>query len=389
MNVPPRPLGLLAELTHRCPLHCPYCSNPLELARREEELPPTLWESVLTQAAELGVLHVGFSGGEPLLYPALLHLVTTANRTGLYTNLITSGVGLNHAKAQELKAAGLDTVQISFQADQAELGDSIAASRVHACKLAAVDAVRTAALPWSVNIVLHRQNISRLEQMIRFVETLGASRLELANTQYYGWAFANREFLLPSRSEVRKAAETVDRERARLSGRMQVIYVLPDYYESRPKPCLHGWGSRSLTVNPRGDVLPCQTANCIPGLTFDNVRDQTLATIWQSSAAFQRFRGTDWLPEPCQSCALREIDFGGCRCQAALFTGDAAQTDPVCEFSPHRQILDELLAQVDRRAIHAPMIRQLRTPPPRSATDSSAGSFPDGSEPHDNDIFPL
>jgi pyrroloquinoline quinone biosynthesis protein E len=356
MNAPPRPLGLLAELTHRCPLHCPYCSNPLELARREEELAPELWESVLTQAAALGVLHAGFSGGEPLLFPALARLVAEANKAGLYTNLITSGVGLGLPKAQELKVAGLDTVQISFQADDAELGDAIAGAQVHRRKLQAVAAVRSAGLPWSANVVLHQQNIGRLGQIIRFVETLGASRVELANTQYYGWAFANRQYLLPSRSQIEEAAEIVERESTRLRGKLQIVYVLPDYYGSRPKPCLHGWGNRSLTVNPRGDVLPCQTASCITGLVFDNVREKSLAAIWESGAAFQRFRGTEWMIEPCRSCALREIDFGGCRCQAALFAGDAAQADPVCQLSPHRPMLDLFLEQAQAQVGEASMV---------------------------------
>jgi pyrroloquinoline quinone biosynthesis protein E len=347
MNAPPRPRGMLAELTHRCPLHCPYCSNPLELARREEELPPEIWERVLAEAAALGVLQVGFSGGEPLLYSALVRLVAAANGAELYTNLITSGMGLDVAKARELKDAGLETVQISFQADEPELGDAIAGARVHQHKLRAVAAVNVAGLPWSANVVLHRENISRIGEIIALAETLGAMRIELANTQYNGWAFANRAHLLPSRAQVEQAAEIAKKETRRLRGKMEVIFVPSDYYDMRPKPCLHGWGSSSLTVNPGGAVLPCQTAGCIPGLTFENVRDQSLAAIWQSSAAFERFRGTDWMPEPCRSCAMREIDFGGCRCQAALFTSDATQADPVCEFSPHRPLLERFLVEME------------------------------------------
>lgn len=341
----PRPYGLLAELTHRCPLHCPYCSNPLELTARESEMPAEDWVRVLGQAAGLGVIQVGFSGGEPLLYRDLARLVQVARAEGMYSNLITSGVGLAGERMVELKEAGLDTVQISFQADESALADEIGGAMAHARKIDAARAVVGAGLPLGLNVVLHRRNIDRLESIIAFAESLGAIRLELANTQFYGWAFRNRTALLPAESQVRRAEEIAKAEAARLAGRMQIVYVLPDYYEKRPKPCLHGWGARSMTVNPRGDVLPCQAANSIPDLQFDNVRMHSLEWIWRQSDAFNRFRGTDWLPDPCRSCDLRDVDFGGCRCQAALLTGDAAKTDPVCEFSPDRARLDALLAE--------------------------------------------
>ena len=340
----PRPYGLLAELTHRCPLHCPYCSNPLELAARASEMPAEDWVRVLGQAASLGIVQVGFSGGEPLLYRDLARLVRVARNEGIYTNLITSGTGLTSGRMAELREAGLDTVQISFQADEAALADGIAGAAVHARKVEAARLVVEAGLPLGANVVLHRRNIGRLQKIIAFIESLGAMRLELANTQFYGWAFRNQAALLPTESQVREAGRVATAEAARLAGKMQVVYVLPDYYEKRPKPCLHGWGARSMTVNPRGDVLPCQAANSIPGLAFDNVREHSLEWIWRQGAAFNRFRGTEWLSEPCHSCELREIDFGGCRCQAALLAGDAAKTDPVCEFSPDRPKLDALLA---------------------------------------------
>jgi pyrroloquinoline quinone biosynthesis protein E len=342
-KMPPRLYGLLAELTHRCPLHCPYCSNPLELAARESEMPVEDWVRVLGQAAHLGVVQVGFSGGEPLLYGGLARLVQVARAEGLYTNLITSGLGLTRDRIEELRDAGLDAVQISFQADESTLADEIAGTSAHARKLEAARAVVEAGLPLGVNVVLHRCNIDRLREIVALVESLGAMRLELANTQFYGWAFRNRAALLPTRGQVEEAARVA----AAYSGAMQVIYVVPDYYEKRPKPCLHGWGTRSLTVNPRGDVLPCQAANAIPDLAFDNVRTHSLEWIWRQSEAFNRFRGTEWLPEPCRSCDLREVDFGGCRCQAALIAGDAARPDPVCEFAPDRPKLDAVLAEAD------------------------------------------
>jgi pyrroloquinoline quinone biosynthesis protein E len=344
-----RPYGLLAELTHRCPLHCPYCSNPLGLVPRGDELATEDWARVIEEAAKLGVLQVGFSGGEPLLHPGLASLISTARRVGLYTNLITSAVGLNASLIATLREAGLDTVQISFQSDTPEPADVIAGTRAHEIKIAAAKAARAAGLPWSANVVLHRRNIDRIGEMIALAENLGAIRIELANVQFYGWAFANKNELLPTRDQITRADAIAQRETERLRGKMQVIYVLPDYYEKRPKPCLHGWGSRGMTVNPRGDVLPCQAAESIPGLTFDNVRSRSLGDIWRTSDAFNRFRGTEWMTEPCRSCAFKEIDFGGCRCQAALLAGDPTVADPVCEFSPHRDRVDALLDEINAR----------------------------------------
>ncbi len=339
----PRPFSLLAEITHRCPLHCPYCSNPLQLASQASELTTDDWRRVLDEAADLGVLHVGFSGGEPLQRQDLAQLVAAAREAGLYPNLITSSLGLNPQRLQDLKRAGLDSIQISFQSDEESLADRIAGVSAHAIKLKAAQMVRESGLPLTVNVVLHRANIERLEQIIALAERLSAERLELANTQYYGWAFKNRATLLPTREQIERAVPIATAAKKRLLGKMELLFVVPDYYSDRPKPCMNGWGQKYLTINPAGEVLPCPTAHEIKSLRFDNVREKSLAWIWQESEAFNRFRGTEWLPEPCHDCEFREVDFGGCRCQAALITGDAGVTDPACEFSPHRKTLTEFV----------------------------------------------
>ena len=343
----PRPYALLAELTYRCPLHCPYCSNPAR-ARNDGELTTDEWHRVLREATELGVLQVGFSGGEPLVRRDLAELVRGAREAKLYTNLITSGVGLDESRVSELREAGLDSVQLSFQSDDADLADEIAGARAHQTKLAAASFIRAAGIPLSLNFVIHRRNIDRLPQMIALAETLGAERVELANVQFYGWAFLNRAALLPTRDQVARAREVATAAKARLAGKIDIFYVLPDYYETRPKPCLNGWGQRYLTVNPIGDVLPCPTASsAIPDLRFENVRARSLDWIWRESESFNRFRGTEWMPEPCRSCPQKEIDFGGCRCQAALLTGNAANTDPVCTLSPNRARVDAVLRDLN------------------------------------------
>jgi PqqA peptide cyclase len=348
----PRPYALLAELTYRCPLHCPYCSNPTR-ARSDGELTTDEWRRVLRETTELGVLQVGFSGGEPLVRRDLAELVRAARETQLYTNLITSGVGLDESRAHELRAAGLDSVQLSFQADDVDLADEIAGACAHQLKLAAASYIRAAGIPLSLNFVIHRRNIDRLPQIIGLAEALGAERVELANAQFYGWAFLNRAALLPTREQVDRAREIATAAKTRLAGKIDIFYVLPDYYETRPKPCLNGWGQRYLTVNPIGDVLPCPTASsAIPDLHFENVRARSLDWIWRESESFNRFRGTDWLPEPCQSCPQKEIDFGGCRCQAALLTGSAANTDPVCSLGPNRFLVDRVLVNANSGPEH-------------------------------------
>lgn len=338
-----RPYALLAELTYRCPLHCPYCSNPV-VCPPGEDLSTAEWARVLGEAAALGIMHAGFSGGEPLLRRDLAELVAAAREAGLYTNLITSGVGLDENRARELRAAGLDSAQISFQSDEAPSGDAIAGAQAHARKLGAARAVRENGIALSINVVLHRATVGRLPEIAAFAASLGATRLELASAQYYGWGFLNRSALMPTRAQVDAAREAAAEAKRRHAGRMEIFYVLPDYYEARPKPCMNGWGRRYLTVNPVGGVLPCPTASAIPGLRFDNVRDRPLEWIWNESESFNRFRGVEWMPEPCKSCPRNEIDFGGCRCQAALLTGDPAATDPVCSLSPDRKIVDEILS---------------------------------------------
>jgi pyrroloquinoline quinone biosynthesis protein E len=339
----PRPYALLAEITYRCPLHCPYCSNPTQ-TRNNNELVTDEWKRVIREAAALGVLQIGFSGGEPLVRHDLAALVRAARDANLYTNLITSGIDLNDDRIRALRDAGLDSVQLSFQSDTAELADEIAGARVHQRKLDVAAKIRAAGIPLSLNFVIHRRNIDRLPEMIELAESLHAERVELANVQFYGWAFLNRAALLPTRDQVVRAREIADAAKARLAGTIDIFYVLPDYYETRPKPCLNGWGQQYLTVNPLGDVLPCPTASsAIPDLRFENVRTRTLDWIWRESESFRRFRGTEWMPEPCQSCPQREIDFGGCRCQAALLTGNAANTDPVCDLSANRSVVDAVL----------------------------------------------
>jgi pyrroloquinoline quinone biosynthesis protein E len=354
----PRPYALLAELTYRCPLHCPYCSNPATL-RDEQELATDEWIDVIVAAAKLGVLQVGFSGGEPLVRQDLTEMVRVARNAGLYTNLITSGIGLNEMRAQQLRKIGLDSAQLSFQADEGSLGDSIAGAKAHRAKIAAAEAVRTAGIQLSLNFVIHRANIDRLPQMLELAETLNASRVELANVQYYGWAFINRAALLPTHEQVARARDAAEKAQARLANKMEIFYVLPDYYETRPKPCLNGWGQRYLTVNPIGDVLPCPTAaSAIPNMRFENVRNRSLEWIWRESESFNQFRGTDWMPAPCRDCPERERDFGGCRCQAALITGNASNTDPVCEFSPHRNRIDEFIECSNTRPIETWTFRE-------------------------------
>lgn len=337
------PMGLLAELTHRCPLQCPYCSNPLELERAAGELTTEEWCRVLSEAAELGILQLHLSGGEPTARQDLEAIIAHARGLGLYTNLITAGVLLDAARIDSLRAAGLEHVQLSFQAAEPITADRVGGYRGgHAKKMAVARAVRAAGLPLTMNAVVHRQNLDQLEAMIDLALELDAHRIEVAHVQYYGWALKNRAALMPTREQLDAATAIVERTRVRYRGRLAVDYVIPDYWAKRPKPCMGGWGSQVLNVTPQGKVLPCHAAASIPSLAFTNVREAPLRWIWQESPAFQRFRGTDWLPEPCRGCALKEVDFGGCRCQAMALTGDATATDPACELSPFHASLFEV-----------------------------------------------
>jgi pyrroloquinoline quinone biosynthesis protein E len=340
----PMPFGLLAEVTYRCPLHCAYCSNPVELARYRDELDLTGWRRALDAAREIGVLQVHLSGGEPLARRDLADLVAHARGLGMYTSLVTSGIPLPEARLDALVEAGLDHVQLSVQDAQAASADEIAGIRAHERKREVATLVTARGLPLTVNVVLHRANIAHLLPIAALAAELGADRLELANTQYYGWALRNWAALLPSREQVEAAKRDAAAARDRFGAAMEIVYVAADYYETRPKPCLYGWGSRQLIIAPDGDVLPCPAAGQIPDLGVRSVRDTPLGEIWYSSPAFTRFRGTAWMPEPCQSCELRDVDFGGCRCQAYQLTGDAAATDPVCDLSPHHGVMAELVA---------------------------------------------
>jgi PqqA peptide cyclase len=340
-----KPLGLLAELTHRCPLGCPYCSNPLALDARHDELDTATWARVFQEAAALGVLQVHLSGGEPGARRDLIDITAAAHAAGLYTNLITSAVGITEKTLEALAAAGLDHVQISIQDSDPLSADHIAGyDGAFARKRALAAEVVRLALPLTVNAVMHRANIDHIGEMVDLALALGASRVEIAHVQYYGWALANRAMLMPTREQVERAATLVEELRQRHHGRIVIDAVVPDYYARYPKPCVGGWGRRSLNVTPAGKVLPCHAAESITGLEFWNVRDHSLAEIWASSPAFNAFRGTAWMKEPCASCARREIDFGGCRCQAFALTGDATATDPVCHLAPDHARVAELAA---------------------------------------------
>jgi PqqA peptide cyclase len=342
------PLGLLAELTHRCPLGCPYCSNPLALDPRVSELDTETWARVFREAAALGVLQVHLSGGEPGARRDLVKLTESAHDAGLYTNLITSGVGIIPATLEKLADAGLDHVQISIQDNAASTADLIAGyDGAFARKRALAAEVVRLKLPLTVNAVIHRANIDHIEDMVALALELGASRVEIAHVQYYGWALRNRARLMPTGEQVQRAAAAVETLRQRHHGEILIDAVVPDYFARLPKPCVGGWGRRSLNVTPSGKVLPCHAAESIPGLEFWSVRTHSLAEIWANSPAFEAFRGTAWMAEPCASCARRDIDFGGCRCQAFALTGDAIATDPVCHLSPHHGELAALAANRD------------------------------------------
>ncbi|GAJ30172.1 pyrroloquinoline quinone biosynthesis protein PqqE [Acidomonas methanolica] len=335
MSTPSPPMSLLAELTHRCPLACPYCSNPLELERRTAELDTATWKRVLDEAAALGVLQAHFSGGEPMARSDLVELVAHARSRDLYTNLITSGVMLDATRLQALAEAGLDHVQLSFQ-DVDEAGaERIGGLRgAQAKKLTAARLVAAEGIPLTLNFVVHRLNVERVPAMITLARELGASRVEIAHTQYYGWGLKNRGALLPTREQLEEATAAVEAARRAYGPTLVIDYVTPDYYADQPKPCMGGWGQRFVNISPSGRVLPCHAAETIPGVIFPNVRDESLSAIWNDAPLFTLFRGTEWMPEPCRSCALKETDWGGCRCQALALTGDAANTDPVCSLSP-------------------------------------------------------
>lgn len=344
------PYSLLAEMTHRCPLHCPYCSNPVEMAQEANELSTQEWCRILSEAADLGVVEVHFSGGEPLLRDDLEVLIEHAHSLEMYTNLITSGIELTAKRALDLRKAGLANVQVSFQAGESKLSDTIGGYKAFERKREAVEAIKKADIHLALNVVLHRLNLDHMSQIIALAEELGAKRLELANTQYYNWALLNRDRLLPSYDQVKRAEEIYQAAKKRLQGEMEIIWVIPDYYAKTPKPCMGGWGSIGLTAAPDGVILPCPTAGMIEGLSFENARDTSLRQIWYDSESFNQFRGEDWMPDPCRSCDLRSQDGGGCRCQAFALTGDAYATDPVCQWAPEHHLIEEALQDANDKS---------------------------------------
>ncbi len=364
------PIGLLAELTHRCPLRCPYCSNPVELERRSSELDTATWCRVLSEAAALGVLHVHLSGGEPTARSDIDTITAHCAKVGLYTNLITSGVGTAMEKLRGLAEVGLDHVQLSIQAADAANADSIAQMKgAHDQKLAFARHVIEIGLPLTINAVIHRGNIDDISGIIDLAASLGAKRVEIAHTQYYGWAYVNRAALMPTRAEVDRSIALVEAARRQLQGRMVIDLVVPDYYAKYPKACAGGWGRRLMNVTPSGKVLPCHAAETIPDLTFWSVHDHPLADIWARSPAFEAFRGTDWMKEPCRSCERRERDWGGCRCQALALTGDAASTDPACHLSPHHALIQTLAAAESAAPFNIPVYRGFGAPVGRQHTE--------------------
>jgi len=340
------PLWLLAELTYKCPLQCPYCSNPVDFANTTgAELDTEHWLRILREARDLGAAQLGLSGGEPIVRKDLEVIVAEAHKLGYYTNLITSGIGLSAERVAGLKEAGLDHIQVSFQASSGELNDWIAGTASFEHKLEMARAVKANGFPMVLCFVTHRENIDQVDDILSLATQLDADYVELATTQYYGWAFINRDVLMPTREQLEHAEAAVNKFRDdKTNDAMKIFYVVPDYYENRPKPCMNGWGSLFMLVTPDGITLPCHSARQLPGIEFPNAKTMSMDDIWNKSDAFQKFRGFDWMKEPCRSCPEKEKDFGGCRCQAFMLTGDAAATDPVCEKSPDRHIVDAAIA---------------------------------------------
>jgi PqqA peptide cyclase len=347
MPAGPVPLALIAELTHRCPLHCVYCSNPLELQHRAQELSTEVWSRVFHEAAQAGVLQADFTGGEPLARLDLVDLVRAARGAGLYVSLITSGLPLDEARLDALLEAGLDHLQLSFQGAREKTANEISGTKTHLQKLRLLGWLKRRRVAVTLNFVIHRRNIDQLEEMLAIGESSSVGRIEFANVQYYGWAFANRENLLPTRGQLDRSLEFLKRAQERLRGKIHVEFVVPDYYAKYPKACMGGWGRKLMLITPNGDVLPCHAARVIPGMRFENVKNAGAREIWETSEAFRKFRGQEWMPEPCKNCDRRDEDFGGCRCQALLLTGDAAATDPVCSLSPQHMKVDSILALVN------------------------------------------
>jgi len=347
------PLWLLAELTYRCPLHCVFCYNPVDFAREETELSTQDWLRVLGEARALGAVQCGFSGGEPLQRDDLEILVAEARRLGYYTNLLTSGIGLNEERIARLKQAGLDHIQLSFQDSTREVNDFLSSTRTFDLKRKAAALIKSHGYPMVMNCVIHRMNIDHIDRIIELAVELDAEYLELANTQFYSWAHINRDHLLPTREQLQRAEAATNRWREQLGTRMKIFFVVPDYYETRPKKCMNGWGNVFLTIIPDGTALPCHTARMLPGLEFPNVRAMSVRDIWYASEGFNRYRGTGWMKEPCRSCPEREKDLGGCRCQAYMLANDPAMADPVCDKSPHHGVIVDIVEKAQTPRVEA------------------------------------
>lgn len=338
------PLWLLAEITYKCPLHCSFCYNPLDYASTAAELSTEQWKTTLKQGRALGAVQLGFSGGEPLVRDDLEELIAYSHELGYYTNLITSGIGLTEKRAGALKAAGLDHVQLSFQDSTREMNDFLSSTKTFDLKNKVAAIIKAHDWPMVLNCVLHKHNLDHVSAIIEMAERMGAEYLELANTQYYGWAWHNRASLMPSWEQLQKAEAEVEAHKKRLEGKMRIFWVSPDYHEARPKACMSGWGSVFMVVSPDGVALPCHGARMLPGITFPNVAEQSLKDIWFESDAFNKYRGTAWMSETCRTCDEHTKDFGGCRCQAFLLTGDATATDPVCGKSPDHHLVKAAVA---------------------------------------------
>ncbi|MGR8979996.1 MAG: pyrroloquinoline quinone biosynthesis protein PqqE [Gammaproteobacteria bacterium] len=348
---PPR--WLLAELTYACPLQCPYCANPIDYSKYPSELTTEDWKRVLSEARKMGAVQLGFSGGEPLVRQDLVELVTHARGLGYYSNLITSGYGMTEEKIVRLKEAGLDHIQVSIQASTQELNDHIAGTVSFQHKREVARLVKKHGYPMVLCVVIHRENIHQMPEILAMAEELGADYLELANTQYYGWAHANRDLLMPTKEQFVEAEAVAQAFKEKVAGKMKIYYVVPDYYEDRPKACMNGWGTTFLTIAPDGVALPCHSARELPGLDCPNVKDYSIEQIWNESKAFNFFRGDDWMLEPCRSCDEKEKDHGGCRCQAYLLAGDMYAADPVCSKSPHHHLIDEAVESAKASALSA------------------------------------
>jgi len=357
------PLWLLAEVTYKCPLHCVFCYNPVDYTQYGPELSTEEWLRVLREGREIGCTQLGFSGGEPLMRDDLEIMVAEARKLGYYSNLITSGVGLTEKRISAFKQGGLDHIQLSFQDSTREINDFISSTKTFELKSKVAKLIKQHEYPMVLNVVLHRMNIDHIQQILEMAEAMGAEYLELANTQYYAWALVNRDQLLPSREQLERAEEITNQFRARIGDRMKIYFVVPDYYATRPKACMNGWGSVFVTIQSDGTVLPCHEARMLPGMTFPSVREHDLRWIWYDSPGFNHFRGDEWMKEPCRTCPEKTKDFGGCRCQAYMLTGDAANADPVCDLSPHHDVVTAAVAKAQQAQTKAATAKNIAAQP--------------------------